>query len=183
MTSRAQIEANRRNATHSTGPKTQHGKLIARSNALKHGFLSQNLFLKDESPKEFKQLMEEMHEALCPEGILEEMLVEKIVSAYWRKRRLIQAEIDLLGRKEEYMMTVLGSQNTRVAFMGDTGNAMINLSRYESVMEKSFYRALHELQRLQGMRLGQPVMAPPIAIEVNIDEGSKGPEDIEMSQL
>lgn len=79
------------------------------------------------------------------------------------------------------MMSLLGSQNTKVAFMGDTGSAMTNLSRYESIIEKSFYKALHELQRLQGMRLGQPVMAP-IAIEVDVGEGTKGPEDAGISQ-
>ena len=39
-----------------------------------------------------------------------------------------------------------------------------------------FYRAPHELQRLQGVRLGQPVMAP-IAIDLNV-EGSKDPEEV-----
>src|ERR1700758_2347579 len=31
------LEANRRNAARSTGPKTPQGKLIARNNALRHG--------------------------------------------------------------------------------------------------------------------------------------------------
>jgi hypothetical protein len=37
MTSTRQIDANRRNAQRSTGPKTQEGKLASRNNALRHG--------------------------------------------------------------------------------------------------------------------------------------------------
>lgn len=42
------------------------------------------------------------------------------------------------------------------------------LSRYESTIEKSFYKAIHELQRIQAMRMGLPVMAP-IALDINLE--------------
>ena len=41
MTSFRQIEANRRNAQSSTGPKTETGKQRSRSNAVRHGLASQ----------------------------------------------------------------------------------------------------------------------------------------------
>ena len=41
------------------------------------------------------------------------------------------------------------------------------LSRYESSLEKSFYKAIHELQRVQAIRMGQPVLAP-IALDINV---------------
>lgn len=43
------------------------------------------------------------------------------------------------------------------------------LSRYESSIEKSFHKAIHELQRVQAMRMGQPVLAP-IALDINVND-------------
>ncbi len=58
-------------------------------------------------------------------------------------------------------------------FMGQNGVTMHTLSRYESLLEKAFYRAFHELQRLQAMRLGHPV-ALPIAIDTEAGEQEIG---------
>lgn len=45
---------------------------------------------------------------------------------------------------------------------------MHTLGRYESMLEKAFYRAFHELQRLQAMRLGHPVVLP-IAVDGEVN--------------
>ncbi len=42
MANQKQIEANRRNARRSTGPRTAAGKAISKNNAVKHGVLSSN---------------------------------------------------------------------------------------------------------------------------------------------
>lgn len=52
------------------------------------------------------------------------------------------------------------------SFEGNRGDRLNAILRYEASLERSLYRALHELQRVQGMRLGQTVLAP-IAIEVS----------------
>lgn len=57
--------------------------------------------------------------------------------------------------------------------MGQNGITMHTLSRYESILEKAFYKALHELQRLQAMRLGHAVNLP-IAIDVDVKEEDIG---------
>ena len=44
--------------------------------------------------------------------------------------------------------------------------------RYEAHLSRLLHRDLHELQRLQAMRQGQPVV-PPIAIDVELTNGSK----------
>ena len=43
MTSYRQIEANRRNALKSTGPKTEAGKLASRRNAVRHGLTAETV--------------------------------------------------------------------------------------------------------------------------------------------
>ena len=62
MTSQRKIEANRRNAKRSTGPKTVLGKMRSRANALKHGLAAATL-----RPVE-KPDDKELLEALLGEG-------------------------------------------------------------------------------------------------------------------
>jgi hypothetical protein len=55
-TSVMQIEANRKNAEKSTGPKTPEGKQAVASNAVKHGLFTRQLILNDEDPEEYQAL-------------------------------------------------------------------------------------------------------------------------------
>ena len=92
MTSDKQIRANRKNALKSTGPKTPEGKDVVRLNAVKHGSLSQEILLPNENKAAFEELSERLREELQPVGELESMLVERIIAAYWRLRRLGRVE-------------------------------------------------------------------------------------------
>ncbi len=72
-------------------------------------------------------------------------------------------------------------QETKTGIIGSTfvedasgGNAFTKLSRYETAVERSLFRALHELQRLQAARTGQPVL-PPVAVDVNVSGVSEDP--------
>ena len=57
MASKKQIEANRRNAKKSTGPKTEEGKAKSSLNSLKHGLTSQRVWLDEEEEQEFRESM------------------------------------------------------------------------------------------------------------------------------
>jgi hypothetical protein len=64
------------------------------------------------------------------------------------------------------------------AFIRDANeaNAFSKLSRYEATIERSFYKALHELQRLQAARHTEGSVTPPVAIEVDVSGiPGKGP--------
>ncbi len=95
-TSPVKIASNRRNALKSTGPRSQRGKQIVRRNALTHGLLSQEVVIQAgdgrENQSEYNQLITQLAAQLQPEGILEEMLIEKIAVCYWRLRRTIKCE-------------------------------------------------------------------------------------------
>jgi hypothetical protein len=94
--SSAQIEANRRNAQLSTGPKTPEGKAASSMNAVKYGILARQLIVQgeyvQESAEELESFWTEYHEQLAPVGPVEEMLVDHIVAMNWRLRRVRAAE-------------------------------------------------------------------------------------------
>ena len=92
MTSQRQIEANRRNATNSTGPRTTRGKAVVALNAVQHGLLSRQAVIQGESEAELIDLGKRLRGQLAPMGELELLLADRIVSTAWRLRRAIALE-------------------------------------------------------------------------------------------
>lgn len=94
--------SNRNNALKSTGPKTAEGKEMVKRNALKHGLLAKEVVLSAgegaENPEEFSALVSDLKAELIPVGTLEEMLVEKAASCYWRLRRGLRFEAGLIRK-------------------------------------------------------------------------------------
>src|ERR671911_228393 len=97
MTSEKQIQANRRNAHKSTGPKTPEGKEAVRLNATKHGLRSQEVLLPGDDGEALKELDENLRAELQPVGELENLLVDGIVAAHWRLRRLRRVEAGIFA--------------------------------------------------------------------------------------
>jgi len=91
-----QLAANRRNARKSTGPRTPEGRAVSKMNALRHGILSREVLVYGLHLKESRTELEALHQRfrgdLQPEGPLEELLVDQIVTAHWRLRRALTAE-------------------------------------------------------------------------------------------
>ncbi len=92
MTSDAKRAANRRNAQHSTGPKTQEGKAASSLNALKHGLTSKQLILFDETEEDFDAFFADLVADYAPVDSAETILVERIAVTHWRLRRVWRAE-------------------------------------------------------------------------------------------
>lgn len=92
MTSIKQVEANRRNAKKSTGPKTSSGKAISSQNAIGAGIFSKNPLLAQESPEEFEQFSQGILQAYPPFDGISASYAERIILGMWRKRRLQIAE-------------------------------------------------------------------------------------------
>ena len=81
MATAAQIEANRRNAQRSTGPKTERGKARVRRNAVKHGMTARTIMpaLPQEDPKELEDRTQQAITAMKPRNPLELDLVCRAV--------------------------------------------------------------------------------------------------------
>jgi len=94
--SKYKTNANQRNGSLSTGPKTPNGKSISKLNALKFGLYAKDVVIRGykirERPREFKRLCQEYIEHLAPVGPVEEMLVIEIATLAWRLRRVRIAE-------------------------------------------------------------------------------------------
>jgi len=94
--SERRIQANRRNALRSTGPKTARGKRTVARNAIKHGLLAREVVITagdgEENLEEFHSLLTGLWESYEPMGVVEESLVQTIAACWWRKARVIRAE-------------------------------------------------------------------------------------------
>ena len=91
MTTDAQINANRRNASKSTGPKTQKGKDKARQNALKHGGRAKVIdvmpVLPNEDPKQLQERIQAWIDDWQPRNAMECDLVQYGANLSWLVER------------------------------------------------------------------------------------------------
>lgn len=73
------IEANRKNAECSTGPRTERGKRNVRFNALTVGLFAKHVVIPDcdgdKAEKDFQSLLGQLHQEFQPVGSYEEWLV------------------------------------------------------------------------------------------------------------
>lgn len=90
--SKAQIKANRQNAKRSTGPTSIQGKLKVSQNAITHGIFAASPLLPNENAEEFKNLSQGIAEIYPPVDAIAAGLVERIILAIWRQKRLRIAE-------------------------------------------------------------------------------------------
>ena len=96
MSSLRRILASRANGARSRGPKTPLGKLRSSQNALRHALLSKCLVLSNESREGFQAFLREHLERFCPADGVELGLIEEMVAAAWRLRRVWAAETRLI---------------------------------------------------------------------------------------
>ena len=92
-----QAEASRRNGAKSRGPTTLAGKLVARRNALQHGFYSAALPVEDTLQTDrtaFDQVLAALLEDVRPESQAEVIHCESLAVGYLRLRQ-VQTSIDL----------------------------------------------------------------------------------------
>lgn len=167
MTTTKQHAANRQNAQKSTGPKTPEGKAVVALNAMKHGLLSRYVLLPDEDEAALVELGKRLRAHLQPVGELEVLLVDRLVTAAWRLRRVLAIETSVFEAyrakdSPQSQPVSLGSVVLR-----DHGDRLTRVLRYETTIERGLYKALHELQRLQAARAGVPV-PPPATADVDV---------------
>ncbi len=167
-TSPKQLEANRRNAQRSTGPRTPTGKARVKFNALKHGLLAKSVILpirsRSEKRSHFYALLEQLIDELKPVGILEDMQVEKIAVSYWRLRRALRAESgEICDKIRNFRRYPYDTDPATLAL--PSSRDTLKIVRYQNAIERQLHRAITQLRSLQEHRClsnSQPSETPPI---------------------
>lgn len=159
-------------ASRAGGPRTPKGKTRSKHNALKHGLFSKVVLLKGEPQSDFDSVLNGLRNDLRPEGMLESILVEKLASLIWRQRRLLMAEgaeirkgtefFQIIDLSDDYETTPERAAEKKklsaIARNVPDSPQLDRLLRYEASLERAFDRTLSQLEHLQRMRLGQPVL-------------------------
>jgi hypothetical protein len=91
-----------------------------------------------------------------------------------RKHQEARSRAREMKAKQDAETTALGRTFIRDA---NEANAFSKLSRYEAAIERSLYKALHELQRFQSARYAESSVTPPAIVEVEVRRTYK--EDLE----
>jgi hypothetical protein len=115
---RAQI--NRANAQHSTGPRTESGKLRSSLNALRHGLTARNPLLESEDHAAYQEHCRNFFAEYQPANATENQLVQEIADTSWRLNRipLLEAELFAPAPSPESLIAHLGMlslQSSRLA--------------------------------------------------------------------
>ncbi len=180
MSSDKQLQANRLNATQSTGPRTPEGKARAALNSVRHGLLARSCVLPDEDREQFLALLAGREARYHPVGPEETYLVEQIACAQFRMERFLRIETGFLDTQSAYIT----KWDRREARLGDRqepyadpaslppderfdahtrilgrlfqknagGDAFSRLTRYGAAIERAYVRSLKLLLELQLRR-------------------------------
>lgn len=168
MSSARRINANKRNARRSTGPRSPTGKAAVRLNSLTHGAFAADLLLPGEDAPAFRRLEASFlahYKPATPDGVF---FVHRMILASWRLLRMAAMETRVLRSKVEDVMNDVGygralgdylsppdpddpprpdpeppTDPLARAWIRDTArtNALSRLARYQVQLERSFYRA------------------------------------------
>src|SRR6202142_4084807 len=103
MTSLWQIEANRRNARLSTGPKTEEGKTKSRRNAIRHGLTAETVIDALESAEDYAAFELAVTSDYDARTAVERELVLRLASLLWRLRRATAIESGLFSIQARHL--------------------------------------------------------------------------------
>jgi hypothetical protein len=173
MSSKLKSDTARINGAKSHGPVTPEGRAKSSANSRKHGLAAKYALLPDESADEFQLLLDDYTGQFQPQTAVETELVEVMVIARWRLRRLLtidtklfEMEISRRGKHIDREFTGL-NEDARLAWvfqkLADNGQSIAMLIRYEGSINRSYEKALKQLLSLQSLSSQSRRPTPPPA--------------------
>ena len=155
----ARLEANRRNAQLSTGPRTDHGKNRSKLNAFRHGLTAQIVVMPEEDLKRYQTFCQDFFTDWMPANTTETQLVQTLIDTQWRLNR---------ARANENSFFALGhfgtaadidpgdpeihAALTAARMLLDRSRDFDNLSKHEQRLTRIFQSTIKLLRELQTER-------------------------------
>jgi hypothetical protein len=158
MLSEKQLAANRANAQHSTGPRTEEGRQRSSLNARRHNLTGQVTSMTDEDRIAHDTFSKALISAMAPEGALELQLAQRVATDSWRLNRAsaIEDNIFALGL-DRYADDTIDHPQIQAAFatartFTAEAKSLELLTLYEQRINRTLQRNLALLQQLQATR-------------------------------
>jgi hypothetical protein len=160
MASARQIAANQRNARLPRGPLSEAASASVRENPLKHGLTAKHVVLRHEDQAEYEELRASIAAEYRPATPQEHRLADQIAQNYWRLLRCRRVEtaafenhLDTLKRRLEIDPAALIDDDQGISIcMSNDSRDFDSLRRYETTIERAWYRAIRELRAVQKNR-------------------------------
>ena len=160
MATERQIEANRRNAAKSTGPRSVEGKAVSSMNALQFGTHAETVMIVGENPEALTQLAESFYRDHQPETAMERALLDNIIRDTWLLARFFRIDAEIIDHEIEEDRYPPEVNRAGKAFLASS-TQQIRLQRRIDATRRSQIQAFKELQRLQAERRAQPSAPQP----------------------
>ena len=169
------IEANRRNAARSTGPRTPEGKARVARNAIRHGFFVAPEKWTPQQRRDFEETLDGLRDDLKPQGALEEGCVTTMAQSYVRMAFLLRYEnIATLKhhqtRDRELNERIAAANASKAARLHARRDKLrraglwrptipgpreaLAIARYSGSLDRAIRRAASELEGLKRVRIG-----------------------------
>jgi hypothetical protein len=170
MASSRQSAANRANAEKSTGPRTEAGKRIARTNSTKHGLTGHTILKTPQEDISYATYSHHLMPDLAPANAIEQDFAERIVYDSWRIRRAAAIEANLFAIAEAAFDT---GDDSRDDALNDAHTFQVNdrtfnlMSLYQQRLQRSIHRDLEMLRKMQKDRKAEaakPLLKPTLQL-------------------
>lgn len=143
------MNANRLNATHSTGPRTTAGRETSSKNRLTDGLYTRTDFVLPEEVDIYDLFCKGFEQSCHAGDAIEECLTAEITSSAWRLRRCNLAD------------GYIAERSTTDPLLDTTQEKQIrSIERARSHSTSIFHRGLNQLKKLQKERLANPQAEP-----------------------
>ncbi len=176
MISEKQLEANRQNAQHSTGPQSAAAKKRVSLNNLRHGLTGQTTVLSTEDRAAHDKFCTDLINCLQPQNALELQVAQSIAEDHWRLNRVfaIETNIYALGQfespadPEEHPedREIHDALNSARVFLADAKQFAL-LSIYEQRIHRNLQKSILQLRDLQTARKQRPSAPPSPNLQAN----------------